>query len=88
MPGLGLRAYFENPFFWGTTCLPKAGAAESNLVLAAEAMNLWFRVYGLGFRGLRSRNENGKCIIWGFPKIRDTLLGVPIIRTIVFWGLY
>ena len=26
--------------------------------------------------------------IWGFPKIRCTLLGVPIIRTIVFWGLY
>ena len=25
---------------------------------------------------------------WGFPKIRDTILGVPIIRTIVFWGLY
>ena len=25
---------------------------------------------------------------WGFGKIRGTLLGVPIIRTIVFWGLY
>ena len=25
---------------------------------------------------------------WRFPKIRDTLLGVPIIRTIVYWGLY
>ena len=25
---------------------------------------------------------------WGFPKIRSTILGVPIIRTIVFWGLY
>ena len=25
--------------------------------------------------------------IWGFPKIRGTFLGVPIIRTIVFWGL-
>ena len=23
-----------------------------------------------------------------FPKIRDTVLDVPIIRTIVFWGLY
>ena len=28
------------------------------------------------------------CHIWGFPKIRGTLLGVPIRRTIVFWGLY
>ena len=24
----------------------------------------------------------------GFPKIRGTLLGVPKIRIIVFWGLY
>ena len=24
----------------------------------------------------------------GFPKIRGTLLGVPIIRILVFWGLY
>ena len=24
----------------------------------------------------------------GFPKIRGTKLGVPIIRTIVYWGLY
>ena len=29
------------------------------------------------------------CIcIWGCPKIRGTFLGVPIIRIIVFWGLY
>ena len=27
------------------------------------------------------------CNIRGFPKIRATCLGVPIIRTIVFWGL-
>ena len=26
--------------------------------------------------------------IWGFPKIRGTFFGVPIIRIIVFWGLY
>ena len=25
---------------------------------------------------------------WGFPKIGGTLLGVPIIRIIVFWGLH
>ena len=25
--------------------------------------------------------------IWGFPKIRGTILGVHIIRAIVFWGL-
>ena len=27
-------------------------------------------------------------LIWGFPTIRGTLLEAPIIRTIVFWGLY
>ena len=27
-------------------------------------------------------------MIWGFPKSRGTILGVPIIRTIVFRGLY
>ena len=27
-------------------------------------------------------------IIWGLPKIRGTFLGVPIRRTIVYWGLY
>ena len=32
---------------------------------------------GFGFRGM-----------WGFPKIRGAILGVPVIRTIVFWGLY
>ena len=25
---------------------------------------------------------------WGFPKIRGTILGAIIIRTIVYWGLY
>ena len=27
-------------------------------------------------------------LIWGFPNIRGTFLGVPIIRILVFWGLY
>ena len=26
--------------------------------------------------------------IWEFPKIRGTFLGVPIIRIIIYWGLY
>ena len=26
--------------------------------------------------------------IWGFPKIRGTILGIPIKRIRVFWGLY
>ena len=27
-------------------------------------------------------------LIWEFPKIRGTFLGVPILRIIVYWGLY
>ena len=27
-------------------------------------------------------------IIWEFPKIWGTLLGVPILRILVYWGLY
>ena len=27
-------------------------------------------------------------VIWGFPKIRGTILGIPIIRTVIFGGLY
>ena len=26
--------------------------------------------------------------IWGFPQIRGTFLGVPIIGIIIYWGLY
>ena len=26
--------------------------------------------------------------IWGFPKMKGTIVGVPIIRTLVYWGLY
>ena len=33
-------------------------------------------------------SSRSKLNIWGFPKIRGTFLGVPIIRTIVYWGLY
>ena len=38
-----------------------------------------------------SYNTRGTTLVfymWGFPKIRGTILGVLIIRTIVFWGLY
>ena len=36
---------------------------------------------------MKRRDAPRKCI-WGFPKIRGTILGVPVIRTMVFWGLY
>ena len=39
---------------------------------------------------MENEMETGGRGLWGlgFPKIRGTFLGVPIIRTIVFWGLY
>ena len=27
-------------------------------------------------------------LIWGFPKVRGTILGVLTIGMVVFWGLY
>ena len=44
-----------------------------------------------GFGSLTGCGAVLKCrhqTIWGFPKIGGTILGVPMIRTIVFWGLY
>ena len=37
---------------------------------------------------VRGMSHDQKWDIWGFPKIRGTILGVPIIRTIIYWGLY
>ena len=45
---------------------------------------------GFGAQNRCPRHRLGSCIvaaaIWGFPKIRGTILGVPIMRTIVFGG--
>ena len=37
---------------------------------------------------LETSVQNIKFTIWGFPKIRGTILGVPMRRTIIFWGPY
>ena len=40
------------------------------------------------FRQLRfSPPSTEQRLKWGFPKIRGTFLGVPMIRIIVYWGL-
>ena len=49
--------------------------------MPAEAPRLSVR--SLRFRGLGFRVQG-----LGFPKIRDTILGFPITRTMVLWGLY
>ena len=41
-----------------------------------------------GFSG-RFRIHAGYIVgFWRFPKITGTILGVPIIRIVIFWGLY
>ena len=35
----------------------------------------------------KTRNPEPENLIWVVPKIKGTLLGVPIIRTKIFWGL-
>ena len=37
---------------------------------------------------LRPESRSFFGIMWGVSKLRGTLLGVPIIRIIVYWGLY
>ena len=39
-------------------------------------------------RGLSHQKLIAITSIWGFLKIRGTLLGLPMIRTIIYWGLY
>ena len=67
-----------------------------------KGLGPWFGVWFLGCRvrglGVCSSRQHGVRLgavfirtaavitIWGFPKIRGTLLGVPIIRIIVSWG--
>ena len=51
--------------------------------------------YSLGIKTLRLRTvirerigALGAALIWEFPEIMGTFVGVPIIRIIVYWGLY
>ena len=37
---------------------------------------------------LRLASRRSKQLFRGFPKIRGTILGVPITRIIIYWGLY
>ena len=40
--------------------------------------------FSSGYQGSQNRVKT----IWGLPKIRVPFVGVPIIRTIVYWGLH
>ena len=56
---------------------------QNAILLVAGELPLGFRVQGLG------RSSPIRCKAKRvFPKIRGTSLGVPMMRTVVFWGLY
>ena len=63
----------------GFVGIPKLNGAES-VESSNERGNIYKRCQQVP---LQLRKDT-----WGFPKIRGTFLGVPIIRSIVFWGLY
>ena len=74
-----------------STIIPRHGLGAVELRALDVRLGLGFRVYmlymshGLGALELRALDVG---FIWRFPKIRGTFLGVPIIRTVVYWGLY
>ena len=77
--------------FWGTFYLGSSQNWGTNLV----PLNISCRTIRSHQKGPLENKPNvaSKSAfycknMWRFPKIRGTSLGVPIIRTIVFWGLY
>ena len=59
-----------------------AGTCRKRATRAASLLLSWATSSTWELHGLQVLSK------WGFPKIRGTFLGVPIIRTIVSWGLY
>ena len=65
-----------------TTKMPCSSSFVGIQAASAEVQQMQRR------RSKGSKEPSLAKVIWGFPKIGGTFLGVPIIRTIVFWGLY
>ena len=65
----------------------KAGPMIVPTFLMATEMS-WRRSPELQTATRTPERDVSKRLIWRFTKIRGTLLGVLVIRTIVFWGLY
>ena len=68
---------------------PKYGNCQT---LNPKPLNEWGTLLGDAYLDTMKRAAEltaaPDSLIWGFPKIRGSMLGVPIIRTIVYWGLY
>ena len=56
--------------------------------MRVRAIHLIDIAYGGETCGAHHKEVLGWYRYMGFPKVRGTFLGVPIIRTIMFWGLY
>ena len=57
-------------------------------VIKGDTRSLDYSSYRFYFWGQMLTSPFGAEGIWEFPKIRGTILGVPILRIIVYWGLY
>ena len=72
-----------NPHIDISTSIRIACIANPGSLGRRAAWNCGAPHFGMDF----SQNNTVGYSICGFPKIMGTFLGVPIIRTIVFWGL-
>ena len=66
--------------------------AESSGMTQQSCCNRYIGFWVLGYVALGSHRKDVLFerypFLWGFPKSRGTLVGTPILRTIVLWGLY
>ena len=72
--------------FIGVPLNPKHGVTRmphSFFWLIQFYLSFTWRCTGTGTRGFSSH-----CLYGGFPKLGVPFWGVPIVRTLVFWGLY
>ena len=77
------RPWAPDPPGLGTTfdLKPEEAASSSSIaVILGDAGKINSMLKGSFCRG------STWLYIWGFPKIRGTILGIPIIRTIIVWG--
>ena len=62
---------------------PPKGLGSSRTLLEAKGMG-----FGVLFSDSKGSSREARESFAGFPKFRVPFLGLPIIRTIVFWGVY
>ena len=73
---------FSRSFNLSCLFVKRSDKENPSVYQSAFFQSIW--LLGVGLSGGRSATLS----IWGFPKIRGTLLGVSTTRVIVLWGLY